>query len=196
MIRFLAATTMAATLLAAAGSAQIPEQPGADKIAKLIERLGIEMDDTAAKVLEAGTPASESSLRKTALETARSRADDAIGTIDEILDAIPPRGSGSSSSSDSGRPGNNSSGSKPRPKPSQPKDNKPDPSSPSANQPAPPQLPQAREHADHDLSAGRWGDLPVQVRELFRNPDTDRLPPRYRRWIEDYYRRVRQPDSR
>ena len=36
----------------------------------------------------------------------------------------------------------------------------------------------------------RWGDLPVQVRELFRAQGGYDLPPRYRDWIEAYYRRL------
>lgn len=36
----------------------------------------------------------------------------------------------------------------------------------------------------------RWGDLPVQVRELFRAQGGGDLPPRYRDWIDSYYRRL------
>jgi len=38
----------------------------------------------------------------------------------------------------------------------------------------------------------RWGDLPVQVRELFRAQGGGDLPPRYRDWIDSYYRRLNQ----
>lgn len=36
----------------------------------------------------------------------------------------------------------------------------------------------------------RWGDLPVHVRELFRAQGGGDLPPRYRDWIDAYYKRL------
>ena len=36
----------------------------------------------------------------------------------------------------------------------------------------------------------RWGDLPIQVREVFRNQGGSDLPPQYRDWIDAYYRRL------
>ncbi len=42
----------------------------------------------------------------------------------------------------------------------------------------------------------RWGDLPEREREIFSNEKTDDLPLRYRKWVEDFYRRVqRNPRS-
>jgi hypothetical protein len=38
----------------------------------------------------------------------------------------------------------------------------------------------------------RWGDLPIQVREVFRNEGGADLPPQYRDWIDAYYRRLNQ----
>lgn len=35
-----------------------------------------------------------------------------------------------------------------------------------------------------------WGNLPVHVRELFRAEGGRDLPPRYRDWIDSYYRRL------
>lgn len=37
-----------------------------------------------------------------------------------------------------------------------------------------------------------WGDLPIHVRELFRVQGGSDLPPRYRDWIDSYYRRLNQ----
>lgn len=36
----------------------------------------------------------------------------------------------------------------------------------------------------------RWGDLPVHVRDLFRNEGGGDLPAQYRDWIDGYYRRL------
>lgn len=36
----------------------------------------------------------------------------------------------------------------------------------------------------------RWGDLPVQAREVFRNHGGSDFPPHYRDWIDQYYRRL------
>jgi hypothetical protein len=38
----------------------------------------------------------------------------------------------------------------------------------------------------------RWGDLPIQVRDVFRNEAGSDLPPQYRDWIDAYYRRLNQ----
>ena len=47
------------------------------------------------------------------------------------------------------------------------------------------------QHAD---ARDRWGHLPVQVREIFRVQGADDMPPRFRDWIDAYYRRLnRQP---
>ena len=44
--------------------------------------------------------------------------------------------------------------------------------------------------AGDDGGDGRWGDLPVHVRELFRAQGGADLPPHYRDWIDAYYRRL------
>lgn len=36
----------------------------------------------------------------------------------------------------------------------------------------------------------RWGDLPITVRDVFRTEGGGDLPPRYRDWIDSYYRRL------
>lgn len=39
----------------------------------------------------------------------------------------------------------------------------------------------------------RWGELPQQVRDLFRTEGGGGMPPQYRDWIDAYYRRLNQP---
>lgn len=41
-------------------------------------------------------------------------------------------------------------------------------------------------------STGReqWGNLPVHMQELFRAEGGDKVPARYRDWIDSYYRRL------
>ncbi len=36
----------------------------------------------------------------------------------------------------------------------------------------------------------QWGNLPVHLRDLFRAEGGQDLPPRYRGWIDSYYRRL------
>jgi hypothetical protein len=36
----------------------------------------------------------------------------------------------------------------------------------------------------------RWGDLPIQVREVFRTEGGADLPPQYRDWIDGYYKKL------
>ncbi len=42
----------------------------------------------------------------------------------------------------------------------------------------------------HATGGDEWGNLPVHVRELFRAEGGQRLPARYRDWIDSYYRRL------
>ena len=42
--------------------------------------------------------------------------------------------------------------------------------------------------------AERWGELPVRVREVFRNQGREDLPVQYRDWIDAYYRRLNADD--
>jgi hypothetical protein len=41
-------------------------------------------------------------------------------------------------------------------------------------------------------SQDRWGDLPEHAREVFRMQGGGDLPPRYREWIDAYYKRLNQ----
>lgn len=50
----------------------------------------------------------------------------------------------------------------------------------------------ARSSASGD--ADRWGELPVRVREVFRNQGREDLPVQYRDWIDAYYRRLNAGD--
>ena len=45
---------------------------------------------------------------------------------------------------------------------------------------------------DAAQSNERWGDLPLQVRELFRTEGGGEMPVQYRDWIDAYYRRLNQ----
>ncbi len=42
--------------------------------------------------------------------------------------------------------------------------------------------------------AQRWGELPVRVREVFRNQGREDMPVEYRDWIDAYYRRLNKGD--
>ena len=50
----------------------------------------------------------------------------------------------------------------------------------------------ATERAPAGTGNEAWGDLPIHVRELFRAQGGADLPPRYRDWIDSYYRRLNQ----
>jgi hypothetical protein len=39
-------------------------------------------------------------------------------------------------------------------------------------------------------AADRWGDLPVNVRDVFRAQGGSDLPVRYREWIDAYFKRL------
>ena len=52
--------------------------------------------------------------------------------------------------------------------------------------------PPGSERGDPSRADGldRWGDLPITVRDVFRTEGGSDLPPRYRDWIDSYYRRL------
>jgi hypothetical protein len=41
-----------------------------------------------------------------------------------------------------------------------------------------------------DTAADRWGDLPVNARDVFRAQGGSDLPVRYREWIDAYFKRL------
>lgn len=129
-------------------------------------------------------------------------------SIDEILRKLPPDGQGSGGSS-SQKPPTDPQGQK-DPKdaerektpldpgqlqPSgQPKSPKKD-DSVGKNRPANPPPRPPGDPAELSKEGGKWGELPPLYQELFRNQKTDDVPLRYRRWIEEYYRRSNQAKS-
>jgi len=49
---------------------------------------------------------------------------------------------------------------------------------------------ETQEAGPNPIGAEEWGNLPIHVRELFRAEGGRDLPPRYRDWIDSYYRRL------
>jgi hypothetical protein len=43
-----------------------------------------------------------------------------------------------------------------------------------------------------DSAFGAWGELPPRAQEVFTNRASDDMPPKYRDWIDSYYKRVSQ----
>ena len=72
----------------------------------------------------------------------------------------------------------------------------PDPDKDDGNDTAGPPPELEKQRVQVDLAAGRWGELPVQVREVFRVVGSDDLPAQYRDWIDGYYRRLRRENRR
>ena len=44
--------------------------------------------------------------------------------------------------------------------------------------------------------ADRWGDLPVNARDVFRAQGGTDLPVRYREWIDAYFKRLNSDNNR
>jgi len=85
----------------------------------------------------------------------------------------------------------------PQPEGAQPASGQPDspgrePPEPGRNELGPPPRSGETGRADSGGPAGRWGDLPPQVRELFTGAGASELPPQYRDWIDAYHRRLNQ----
>lgn len=43
---------------------------------------------------------------------------------------------------------------------------------------------------------GEWGDLPIHLRKVFQNGVSDDVPPRYRDWVDSYYKRLSRGSGR
>ncbi len=41
-----------------------------------------------------------------------------------------------------------------------------------------------------------WGDLPVHLRKVFQNGVNDKIPIRYRDWVNSYHKRLARRSSR
>lgn len=44
--------------------------------------------------------------------------------------------------------------------------------------------------------AEEWGDLPVHLRKVFQNGVSEDVPPRYRDWVDSYYKRLNKGNKR
>ena len=44
--------------------------------------------------------------------------------------------------------------------------------------------------------AEEWGDLPVHLRKVFQNGVSEDVPPRYRDWVDSYYKRLNKGGKR
>lgn len=44
--------------------------------------------------------------------------------------------------------------------------------------------------------AEEWGDLPVHLRKVFQNGVSEDVPPRYRDWVDSYYKRLNRGNKR
>lgn len=58
--------------------------------------------------------------------------------------------------------------------------------------------PPGSETGDPSGAAGNedWGDLPIHLRKVFQNGVSDDVPPRYRDWVDSYYKRLNRRSGR
>ena len=62
----------------------------------------------------------------------------------------------------------------------------------------PAKAPPGSETGDPSAAAGseEWGDLPVHLRKVFQNGVSEDVPPRYRDWVDSYYKRLNRRSGR
>ncbi|TAH37890.1 MAG: hypothetical protein EYC70_06805 [Planctomycetota bacterium] len=130
------------------------------------------------------------------LQSAVGEADALLGKIEELLQKLPVQESQQQQSSSSSqqqqqqRPQQDQ-----RQRPAQPQDQRGQPhdnrdSASQEQRPAlspPPDSP--RIPFLFDPRYGAWGELPVRLQSALENATAEELPLRYRRWLEEYYRR-------
>ncbi|MDA1266012.1 MAG: hypothetical protein O2816_13105 [Planctomycetota bacterium] len=81
-------------------------------------------------------------------------------------------------------------GQQPKPENGQPKGNKDNPPATPNELGAPPQADPTQDPLMVGQDREQWGNLPVHMQELFRAEGGDKVPARYRDWIDSYYRRL------
>jgi hypothetical protein len=154
------------------------------------------------------------------LNTSKANGKEVLSGIDRILEIARQMG-GQCSGAMSGQSNSKSPSDKPEqgsgkpqerektPEAPKPKGEKPEPNQPQQgengqpknphesnseprNRKAEPPPPLETERVTAGQSNERWGDLPEQVRDLFRTEGGGDMPPQYRDWIDAYYRRLNQ----
>lgn len=160
----------------------------------------------------ASAGAKEETGGKASARTAHSKQKSVASDIQKIIDLVPPGGSCNNPGGSCDNPGNSggkpssSGGEKPQnpgeektaqgdnkaPKPDQGGQDPNDPrkSQDPAQMAKSPYRPQDTERNPRTDGVERWGDLPEHARKAFSNENTDDLPLRYRKWIQDFYKRV------
>lgn len=154
------------------------------------------------------------------LEASRGQSEAARSEIDRILELAAQSGSGGGSQGppppQSGMPqqGQTPSGSKREEKGAQPepeeggqedqKESGKDGDEPNGgdekkgSEDRPGKKPPKGEIGDPSNATGNeeWGDLPVHLRKTFQNGVSDDVPPRYRDWVDSYYKRLNRRSGR
>ncbi len=141
------------------------------------------------------------------LENSRRGSQEVVRLIDELLRRASRRGGGTGGGSSSGpKPERQPTGARGRrPKPDDrehvpPQDmrkNMGEPKGPTGNPPEGRKLPRGKRPPAQPEGgpsrrggSGRWGDLPPYLRFLFRKGERPKVPPKYRRYAEEFFKKV------
>lgn len=186
-------------------------EPDADqqRMLELINRIKEGMKEIDANLLRAGSPEDSKESDRTVesiLNETRRKHKQVIKDIEELIRSV--KYSQSSSSSQSNQQQQPQPQQKPQPRRENPSDedlkknpqNPEDGENPESDRPAndPPQQENADgsrkdpdpERVNRTDASGRWGLLPPKVQEEILNSNVEDLPQKYRKWLEEYYRRV------
>lgn len=202
-----------------------PENQAAEEILKLFQKVDRSLGSIDSMLFDLGAgerplEAPTDSGLGDLLELTRAASESVVEDIDRILELAESMAKSQQSSSSSGggqQQGPSPKGKKPKQgnqKSEQPESKQDEPSQGQGEQPKPasPEGPeesdetgqnQASDHGQqHPTGAGsqadqaeRWGELPVRVRETFRNQGGDDAPLYYRDWIDSYYRHLSKGDG-
>lgn len=209
-------TLWAALAAAPAAVAQGPEDPR-QEVKRLFEQVSKDLDEIDKLLLQAASDrrskagAGEAATEKDAAKEAHGKQREVVDAIQKILELVPRTGSSQSSGS-GGQPSSKSDGNLPddpgqqredsgaprgeNQAPKDPSGGKPDDPRESKEKPKngvkPPRDYATERRERGDLTVDRWGELPEQVREAFTNESTQDVPIRYRKWIQDFYKRVQR----
>jgi hypothetical protein len=200
-----------ALLSGGAAPAQEPPSPEDQRAAELIKEIKEGMKRIDEKLAEAGkTKGSARESIDALLHEARRKHRKVIRDIEELIRSV--KYSQSDSSGSSGKPKskkpenqgkkeqerrNDPSGDelkknqdKPEDGRENPKDGDPSRDKPRQEDSQNPRKDGAPEDAGHRDASGRWGLLPPKVQEEILNSNVEDFPQKYRKWLEEYYRRA------
>ena len=195
----------------------LPGQGGEDDLVQLIREGMKKIDESLLGAAARDVPEKlQENIRyiEELLKSTRDQSSQVIKNLDELIKSVKYQKSGSSGQRPMPPQQEQQGENKPRSEqddgelkdnPSQqdqeaeknrkPEDGSPD-NRPGQQRPGDPPPPKDPDEVDHLDLSGRWGVLPPKIQKDILNFNIENFPQKYRKWLEEYYRRINRRPGR